>query len=151
MHDELRRDDVRVRQTDAAHTWTVPSRVTQRRPTHTGRRGWQLVIVSHSDRDPIAASTGAIGVPSSAAIVAFDVASYTPARGHWRAFYDTTPADRERHVYVAQSHPHNIVPPDELGIRSVWINRLGERAQPTPTRELPDLHGLADVLDERVP
>ena len=54
-------------------------------------------------------------------------------------------------MYVAQSHSHNIVRPDELGIRSIWINRLGERAQPTPTRELPDLHGLADVLDERVP
>jgi 2-haloacid dehalogenase len=151
MHDELRCDDVRVRQTDAAHTWAVPAGDTQRHSTYTGRPGWQLVIVSHSHHDPTDASLGAIGVPLSAAIVAFDVASYTPARGHWRAFYDTTPADRERHVYVAQSHAHNIVPLDELGIRSVWINRPGERAQPTPTRELPDLHRLADVLDERVP
>jgi hypothetical protein len=34
---------------------------------------------------------------------------------------------------------------------AVWINRLGERAEPAPTRELPDLHGLADVLDELAP
>jgi 2-haloacid dehalogenase len=57
----------------------------------------------------------------------------------------------QRHVHVAQSHFHDIVPASEWGIRSVWINRLGERAQPTPTRELPDLHGLADVLDDLVP
>ena len=54
-------------------------------------------------------------------------------------------------MHVAQSHFHDIVPANELGIRSVWINRLGERAEPPPTRELPDLTGLADVLDELVP
>jgi hypothetical protein len=32
----------------------------------------------------------------------------------------------------------------------VWINRLGESSD-VPTRELPDLRGLADVLDELVP
>ena len=43
-----------------------------------------------------------------------------------------------------------IVPGYGLGIRTVRINRLGERAQPTPTLERPDLHGLADALDELV-
>lgn len=115
------------------------------------RRGWQLVILSNSDRDLIDASIGAIGVPFSAAIVASEVGSYKPALGHWRAFYDATHADRARHVHVAQSHFHDIVPANQLGIRSVWINRLGQRALPAPTRELSDLHGLADVLDELVP
>jgi FMN phosphatase YigB (HAD superfamily) len=151
MHDELGRDDVRVRHTGAARTWTVPARVTQSRSTYTGRRGWQLVILSHRDRDLIDASIGAIGVSFSAVIVAFKVGSYTPALGQWRAFYGTTRADREHHVYFAQSRFHDIVAAYELGVGSVWINQLGERAQPTPTRELPDLHGLADVLDELVP
>jgi hypothetical protein len=39
----------------------------------------------------------------------------------------------------------------ELGLPSIWINRLAERAEPAPTRELPYLNGLADVLDELVP
>jgi len=115
------------------------------------RRGWQLVMLSNSDRDLIDASIDAIGVPFNGAIVASEIGSYKPALGHWRAFYDFTHAARERHVHVAQSHFHDIVPAHELGIRSVWINRLGERAQPPPTRELPDLHGLADVLDELLP
>jgi 2-haloacid dehalogenase len=114
------------------------------------RRGWQLVILSNSDRDLIDASIEAIGVPFSGAIVASEVGSYKPALAHWRAFYEVSQADPERHVHVAQSHFHDVAPAHELGIRSVWINRLGERAEPAATRELPDLRGLADVLDELV-
>jgi 2-haloacid dehalogenase len=114
-------------------------------------RGWALVALSNSDRDLIEASLQAIGVPFERAIVASEIGSYKPAHGHWRAFYESTGADRSRHVHVAQSHFHDIVPAHELGIRSIWINRLGERAEPAPTRELPDLSGLADVLDELVP
>jgi 2-haloacid dehalogenase len=123
----------------------VPSELEEAR-----RRGWRLVMLSNTDRDFIDASIAAIGVGFSDAIVASEVGSYKPALGHWRAFYEATGADRERHVHVAQSHFHDIVPAHELGIPSVWINRLGERGEPAPTRELPDLNGLADVLDELV-
>jgi 2-haloacid dehalogenase len=114
------------------------------------RRGWRLVMLSNTDRDLIDTSIEAIGVPFAGAIVASEVGSYKPAHGHWRAFYEATRADRGRHVHVAQSHFHDVVPAHELGIASVWINRLGDRADPAPTRELPDLRGLADVLDELV-
>ncbi len=115
------------------------------------RRGWKLMMLSNTDRDLIDASIEAIGVPFSGAIVASEIGSYKPALGHWCAFYAATGADRERHVHVAQSHFHDVVPAHELGIPSVWINRLGERADPPPTRELSDLQGLADVLDELLP
>jgi len=114
-------------------------------------RGWRLVALSNSDRDLIEASMQAIGVPFAGAIVASEVGSYKPAHGHWKAFYESTGADPQRHVHVAQSHFHDVVPSNELGIPSVWINRLGERRQPPPTREMADLTGLADVLDELVP
>jgi 2-haloacid dehalogenase len=114
-------------------------------------RGWRLVALSNTDRDLIDASMRRIGVPFESAIVASEIGSYKPAHGHWHAFYESTGATPERHVHVAQSHHHDITPAHELGIRSVWINRLGERAEPAPTREQPDLRGLADVLDELVP
>jgi 2-haloacid dehalogenase len=114
-------------------------------------RGWTLVALSNSDRDLIEASLRAIGVPFERAIVASEVGSYKPAPGHWRAFYRDTGAEKSRHVHVAQSHFHDIVPAHDLGIRSIWINRLGEQAEPAPTRQLPDLAGLADVLDELIP
>jgi 2-haloacid dehalogenase len=113
-------------------------------------RGWRLVALSNTDRDLIEASLAAIGVPFELAIVASEIGSYKPAPGHWRAFYEVTGADRSRHVHVAQSYVHDIVPARDLGVPSVWINRLGERADILPTRELPDLAGLADVLDELV-
>jgi FMN phosphatase YigB (HAD superfamily) len=49
------------------------------------------------------------------------------------------------------SHFHDIGPARELGVPTVWINRLGERAEPAPTRELSTLTGLADTLDDLVP
>jgi len=114
-------------------------------------RGWKLVALSNSDRDLIEASIAAIGVPFERAIVASEIGSYKPAHRHWEAFYAQTGADPAAHVHVAQSHFHDIVPADELEIPSVWINRLDEHRDPPPTRELPDLNGLADTLDELVP
>ena len=114
-------------------------------------RGWRLAILSNSDRDLIAASQAQIGVPFDLAIVAEDTGSYKPAHGHWEHFFEVTTADRNRHVHVAASLFHDIAPANQLGLRSVWINRLDEVAGPRPDRELRDLYGLADVLDELVP
>lgn len=113
-------------------------------------RGWRLVALSNTDRVLIEASLAAIGVPFELSIVASEIGSYKPAPGHWHAFYESTGADKSRHVHVAQSYFHDIAPARDLGIRSVWVNRLGERGALAPARELPDLRGLADVLDELV-
>jgi 2-haloacid dehalogenase len=111
-------------------------------------RGWRLAILSNSDRELIAASRRRIGVPFDLTVVAEDVGSYKPAHGHWQRFRDETNADEQSHVHVAASLFHDIGPASELGIRSVWINRLGEQPGPTPTRELPNLTDLPDTLDE---
>jgi 2-haloacid dehalogenase len=113
-------------------------------------RGWRLAILSNSDRDLIAASRQQIGVPFDLTVVAEDVGSYKPAHGHWQRFRDDTEADGDSHVHVAASLFHDIAPANELGLRSVWINRLGEEPEPKPTRELSDLSNLPDTLDELV-
>jgi 2-haloacid dehalogenase len=110
-------------------------------------RGWKLAILSNTDRDFIEASMARLGVPFELAIVASEIGSYKPNHRHWLTFFEQTGAARAEHVHVAQSHPHDIVPANELGLRSVWINRSGERREPGPTREQPDLRGLADTLD----
>lgn len=114
-------------------------------------RGWRLAALSNTDRDFIDASIRALGVPFDEAVVASEIGSYKPAHGHWEEFFRRTGADPAGHVHVAQSHFHDVVPATELGLRSIWINRLGERREPAPTRELPDLERLADTLDELVP
>jgi 2-haloacid dehalogenase len=114
-------------------------------------RGWNLVILSNSDRELIIASEKQIGVPFDLMIVAEDVRSYKPAHAHWERFFEHTTAEKEHHVHVAASLLHDIAPARELGLRSVWINRLDERADPKPDRELSDLSGLPDTLDDLVP
>jgi 2-haloacid dehalogenase len=113
-------------------------------------RGWKLAILSNTDRDFIEASMERIGVPFEVAIVASEIGSYKPAHRHWHEFFERTRAVRDRHVHVAQSHFHDIVPANELGLRSIWINRYHERHEPRSTRELRDLSGLPGALDELV-
>jgi 2-haloacid dehalogenase len=115
------------------------------------RRGWRLAILSNSDRELIAASQRALGVPFDIVVVAEDVRSYKPAPAHWERFFEVTTAERERHVHVAASLYHDIAPVQKLGLRTVWINRLGEQADPEPDRELPDLSALPGALDALVP
>lgn len=114
------------------------------------RRGWRLAILSNTDRDLIEASMAAIGVPFELAVVASEIGSYKPALRHWAVFAEATGAAPARHVHVAQSLFHDIAATSELGLRSVWINRLDELPDPEPTRELPDLTRLPDTLDELV-
>src|SRR5438046_3013086 len=109
-------------------------------------RGWRLAILSNTDRDYIDASMAQIGVPFDEAIVASEIGSYKPALGHWRAFEERV--GRPPEVHVAASLFHDIAPANELGLRSVWINRLGETADPEPTRELSDLTALPEALNE---
>ena len=111
---------------------------------------------SRSSRTPTATSSPRrcerIGVPFDLRSSPREIGSYKPAHRHWQAFFERRGADPRRHVHVAASLFHDIAPARELGLRTVWINRLGERRPiPSPTRELPDLARLPDALDELVP
>ena len=109
-------------------------------------RGWRLAILSNTDRDYIDASMAAIGIPFDLAIVASEIRSYKPSPAHWETFFARTGADRRRHVHVAASLFHDIAPAATLGLRAVWINRLGETSRLPRAAELPDLSRLPEVL-----
>jgi 2-haloacid dehalogenase len=111
--------------------------------------GWKLAILSNTDRDFIEASMQNLGVPFELAIVASEIGSYKPGLEHWQAFERQT--GRPPDVHVAASLFHDIAAARRLGLPSIWINRLGERADPEPTRELPDLERLPETLDEVAP
>ena len=111
------------------------------------RRGWKLAILSNTDRDFIEASMSSIGVPFEFAIVASEIGSYKPAHKHWETFAGRTGAPRSAHAHVAASLYHDIAPATELGLRTVWINRLGEEPEPKADVELHSLTGLGDALD----
>lgn len=114
------------------------------------RRGWRLAILSNTDPDLLAASLEQIGVPMDLRITAAEAGSYKPAPGHWERFFERSGAERDRHVHVAASLFHDIEPCARLGLRAVWINRLGEMSDLARAAELPDLGGLPDLLDRLV-
>jgi len=91
-----------------------------------------------------------IGVPFDLAIVAGDIGSYKPAHRHWEVFRQRV-GDDVGHVHVAQSVFHDIVPATELGIPSIWINRLDEPHDPRPNVTLTGVNVLASALDSLVP
>ena len=119
-------------------------------------RGWNLAILSNIDHALMVESEKRLGVPFDVIVTAEDVQSYKPAPAHWERFFEKTTADRDRHVHVGASLFHDVAPAKELGLKTVWISRGGadsfaHRSDATPDRELVDLSGLPDALDELVP
>ncbi|HEY3551993.1 MAG TPA: HAD-IA family hydrolase [Gaiellaceae bacterium] len=114
-------------------------------------RGWRLAVLSNTDRDLLDATLARIGVEFELSVVASEIGSYKPSFGHWDEFFARSGAERERHVHVAASLFHDIAPATALGLRTVWVNRLGEDAEPQPDVELHSLAGLADSLGSLVP
>jgi 2-haloacid dehalogenase len=114
-------------------------------------RSWKLAILSNTDRDYIEASLEQIGVPFELAIVASEIGSYKPRRKHWETFEAQTGVPRSSHVHVGASLYHDIAPATELGLPTVWVNRLGEHPKPHPDVELHSRAGLGAALDSLVP
>jgi 2-haloacid dehalogenase len=114
-------------------------------------RDWRLAVLSNTDRDLLEASLERIGVEFDLTVVASEIGSYKPARVHWDEFFARSGADRGRHVHVGASLFHDIAPASALGLRTIWVNRLGEEPEPQPDVELRSLAGLPDTLDSLVP
>lgn len=114
-------------------------------------RGWRLAVLSNTDPDLLQASLARIGVEFELTVAASEIGSYKPSPTHWDEFFARSGADRASQVHVAASLFHDIAPASALGLRTIWINRLGEEAEPQPDVELHSLTGLAENLDSLVP
>ncbi len=112
--------------------------------------GWRLAILSNTDPDYLAASVARIGVDVDERVVASEIGSYKPARGHWdelRRRIGAGDADaRVTHVHVAASLLHDIEPCAALGLPAVWVNRLGESSAVPRAAEIPDLRQLPATI-----
>jgi 2-haloacid dehalogenase len=113
--------------------------------------GWRLAVLSNTDPDLLEASLARVGVEFELTVAASEIGSYKPAPTHWDEFFARSGADRDSQVHVAASLFHDIAPASALGLRTIWINRLGEEAEPQPDVELHSLTGLAENLDSLVP
>jgi 2-haloacid dehalogenase len=109
--------------------------------------GWRLALLSNTDPDLLAASRRSLGVEIDLAVTASEAGSYKPASGHWDHFFAETGAERSEHVHVAASLFHDIEPAARMGLRAIWVNRLGEESGLPREAEITDLGPLPDLLD----
>ena len=98
-------------------------------------RGWKLAILSNTDRDYIEASLE----QHRRAVRARDRRLgdrlvQAGARSTGRPSRARRASPRTSHVHVGASLFHDIAPAIELGLPTVWINRLGEDAEPRARR-----------------
>jgi 2-haloacid dehalogenase len=59
------------------------------------------------------------------------VSAYKPDPAHFRLFQSTFGASADVWIHVAQSYFHDIRPAHDLGIARIWVNRQGEKDDPS--------------------
>jgi len=111
-------------------------------------QGRFLAILSNVDKDLLELSIGRLGIRPDLAITAEDARGYKPKPGHWRKFLERSGASPENTVHVGASQYHDMRPAAALGFRTVFIDRNGETLETAPTRVLPDLSTLPNVIAE---
>jgi 2-haloacid dehalogenase len=111
--------------------------------------GWNLALLTNCDRDIIGETQRRLPVPFDAVVTAEDAGAYKPAHNHFRRFERSYRPGRAGWVHVAQSYVHDMIPAAELGIRRIWVNRLGEVHDASiADAVLPDLRALAATVAE---
>lgn len=111
-------------------------------------KGYELHILSNVDNELLEGTIRNTGLKVDGYVTAEDARSYKPAHGHWETFMSRSGAKREEILHVAQSIYHDILPTQEMGIASAWVNRYDD---PLPSEVQPSyiasgLRELAQVL-----
>jgi len=95
------------------------------------REGWKFALLTNCDRDIIALTQRRLPAAFDAVVTAEDVSAYKPDPAHFRLFQSTFGSSAGAWIHVAQSYFHDIRPTHELGISRIWVNRQGEKDDPS--------------------
>jgi 2-haloacid dehalogenase len=95
------------------------------------KQGWKFALLTNCDRDIIALTQRRLPAAFDAVVTAEDVSSYKPNPAHFRLFQSTFGSSAASWIHVAQSYFHDITPAHELGIARIWVNRQGEKDDPS--------------------
>lgn len=114
-----------------------------------GSRGYKRYILSNVDDDLLGATIENNRLEVDGFVTAEQVGSYKPRKAHWAEFLRRTGAAKGELLHVAQSVFHDILPAQELGIATAWVNRYSE---PLPRDASPSmisdgLESLARIID----
>jgi 2-haloacid dehalogenase len=109
------------------------------------REGWKFALLTNCDRDIIALTQRRLPASFDAVVTAEDVSAYKPNPAHFRLFQSTFGSSAGAWIHVAQSYFHDIRPTHELGISRIWVNRQGEKDDPSLADAV--IRGLAELPD----
>ncbi len=109
------------------------------------KQGWKFALLTNCDRDIIALTQRRLPAAFDAVVTAEDVSAYKPSLAHFRLFQSTFASSASSWIHVAQSYFHDIKPTHELGISRIWVNRQGEKDDPSLADEV--IGGLPALPD----
>jgi 2-haloacid dehalogenase len=107
------------------------------------KEGWKFALLTNCDRDIIALTQRRLPASFDAVVTAEDVSAYKPNPAHFRLFQSTFGSSAGAWIHVAQSYFHDIRPTHDLGISRIWVNRQGEKDDPSIADAV--VRGLAEL------
>ena len=112
------------------------------------RERYKLAIFTNSDEDLIVHNLARLGVPIDFVITAERAQAYKPSRQIFEHAYRTMGVTKDETVHVAMGMFLDMKACHDLGVRGIWVNRLGQRGNPDwlPYAEVADLDGAATLL-----
>jgi len=108
---------------------------------------FRLAIISNTEDQLIADTVRGLEVPLEV-ITAEQAKAYKPDHRLFEYAHRTLGVSAGDVLHVGAGYATDMVPAFELGLSRIWINRRGERADPSmpPTAELPDLSRLQATI-----
>jgi 2-haloalkanoic acid dehalogenase type II len=109
---------------------------------------FRLAIVSNTEDGLIAETVRGLEMPLEV-ITAEQARAYKPDHRLFAYAFERLGVAASDVLHVGAGYLTDMAPAFELGLARVWINRRGERADPSrpPTAELPDLSDLGACVD----
>jgi len=111
-------------------------------------RNLRLAIISNTEDQLIAGTVRGLEVPFEV-ITAEQAKDYKPSHRLFAYAHERLCVSADNVLHVGAGYATDMVPAFELGLARIWINRRGERSEPSmpPSAELPDLSGMSASPD----
>lgn len=117
------------------------------------KKRYKLGIISNIDDELFAQTHKHLQVPFDLVVTAEQVGAYKPSLKNFAMAEQRGKLERKSWLHAAESLFHDVAPANELGIRSVWVNRRQGKPNAAtklvdvkPTVEVGSLKQLAEVM-----
>jgi 2-haloacid dehalogenase len=117
---------------------------------------FRLAVISNIDDDLFEITQSKLGIEFDCLVTAQQVRAYKPDLSVFRFSIEKLGVKKEGILHIAQSLYHDISPANELGIKTVWVNRRHDKegfgatpmASADPDVEVPDLASLVRLIEK---